>query len=237
MWFSASLKKPVFHPKVVVNDKVLELVDTQLYLGLMFDSKLSWERQVSNVCKKMSYYTYLLTCQQHILSAELRRLLVDSLVSSHLTYALCVWGPSLTQQQQQRLQRLKNRAIRFCTGSRKYDSVRQYHHHLRWLPISELIEYQTLRHMYRQFHFKQSHCMSLNPPIQFGHQHSHHTRSSMTVFARPEIFHLTKRTRFFVAEKLFGGIFYLQLCVFRLGSRFHKLFIVATLYNKFFDFV
>ena len=56
MWFSASLKKPVFHPAVVVNDKVLEVVDTQLYLGLMFDSKLSWESQISNVCKKMSYW-------------------------------------------------------------------------------------------------------------------------------------------------------------------------------------
>ena len=96
MWFSASLKKLVSLPEVVVSDKVLEIVDTctQLYLGLMFDSKLSWESQVSNVCKKMSYYTYLLTCQRHILNDELKRLLVDSLVSSHLTYALCVWGPS-----------------------------------------------------------------------------------------------------------------------------------------------
>ena len=128
MWFSASLKKPVPHPEIVANDTVLEVVDAQLYLGLMFDSKLSWERQVSNVCKKMSYYIYLLTCQRHILSGELKRLLVDSLVSSHLTYALCVWGPSLTQQQQQRLQRLQNRAIRFCTGTGKYESVRQYHH-------------------------------------------------------------------------------------------------------------
>ena len=127
--------------------------------------------------------------QQHILSDELKRLLLDSLVSSHLTYALCAWGPSLTQQ---RLQRLQNCAIRFCTGSRKYDSVCQYHHQLQWLPISELIEYQTLCQMYQQFHFKHSHCISLNPPIQFGHHHSHHTRSSMTVFAHPERFHLTK---------------------------------------------
>ena len=67
----------------------------------MFDSKLSWDSQVSNVCKKMFYYTYLLNYQRHILSDELKRLLVDSLVSSHLTNALCVWGPSLTLQQQQ----------------------------------------------------------------------------------------------------------------------------------------
>ena len=99
MWFSASLKKLVSLPEVVVRDKILEVADTQLYLGLMFDSKLSWENQVSNVCKKMSYYIHLLTRQRHFLSDELKRLLVDSLVSSHLTYALCVWGPLLTQQQ------------------------------------------------------------------------------------------------------------------------------------------
>ena len=106
-----------------MSDINLEVVDTQLYLGLMFDSKLSWDSQVSNVCKKMSYYIYLLNCQRHVLSDGLKRLLVDSFVSSHLTYALCVWGPSLTQQQQQRLQRLQNRAIRFCTGLKKFDSV------------------------------------------------------------------------------------------------------------------
>ena len=233
MWFSASLKKPVPHPEIVANDTVLEVVDAQLYLGLMFDSKLSWERQVSNVCKKMSYYTYLLTCQRHILSGELKRLLVDSLVSSHLTYALCVWGPSLTQQQQQRLQRLQNRAIRFCTGTGKYESVRQYHHQLRWLPISELIEYQTLRQMYRQFHFKQSHCISLNPPIQFGHHHLHHTRSSTTVFAHPERFRLTKCQRFFRGR---GTLWWNLLpAAVHVSARqpFSRTF-YSTLYNNFF---
>ena len=160
----------------------------------MFDSKLSWESQASNVCKKMSYYIHLLTRRRHILSDELKRLLVDSFVSSHLTYALCVWGPSLTQQ---RLQRLQNRAIRFCTGSWKYESVWQYHHQLRWLPVSELIQYQSLCQMYPQFHSQQRRCISFNPPIQFGHHHLHHTRSSMTVFVRPERFHLTKCQRFF----------------------------------------
>ena len=93
MWFSASPKKLVSSPKVEVDNIILEVVDTQLYLGLVFDSKLSWEGQVSNVCKKMSYYIYLLNYQKHVLSDGLKRPLVDSLVSSHLTYALCVWGP------------------------------------------------------------------------------------------------------------------------------------------------
>ena len=65
MWFFASLKTPVSLPEVVVSDKVLEVMDTQLYLELMFDRKLSWESQVSHVCKKMSYYSYLLIRQRH----------------------------------------------------------------------------------------------------------------------------------------------------------------------------
>ena len=80
MWFSASQKKVISPPKVRVGDITLEVVDTQLHLGLVFDSKLSWESQVSNVCKKMSYYIYLLNCQRHVLSDGLNRLLVDSLV-------------------------------------------------------------------------------------------------------------------------------------------------------------
>ena len=66
MWFSASQKKVISPPKVGVGDINLEVVDTQLYLGLVFDSKLSRESQVSNVCKK------LLNCQRHVLSDGLK---------------------------------------------------------------------------------------------------------------------------------------------------------------------
>ena len=148
-------------------------------------------------------------------------------MSSHLTYALCVWGPSLTQQQQQRLQGMQNRAIRFCTGSRKFDSVRQYHHQLRWLPISELIQYHSLRQMYRQLYPQQSHCTPLDPPIQFGHHHLHYTRSSTTVFARPERFHLTKCQKSFRGRGTLWWNNYLLLCVFLLGGHFQELFIVS----------
>ena len=106
IWFSTSLRKPVHFPEVKMNNMVLEVVDTQLYLGLMFYSTLSWASQVSNMCKKMSYYNYLLNCQKYVLSNELKRLLADSLVSSHLTYVLSVWDLSLTHQQQQQ-QRLE----------------------------------------------------------------------------------------------------------------------------------
>ena len=57
-------------------------IQLQLYLDLVFDYKLSWDSQASNVCKKMSLLTatHLLNCQGHAVSSDrLKRLLVDSL--------------------------------------------------------------------------------------------------------------------------------------------------------------
>ena len=63
---------------------------------------------------------------------------------------------------------------------------------MRWLLVPVLIQYHSLCQMYCQFHSQHSQCISLNPPIQFGHGHSHHTRLSMTVFACPERYRLAK---------------------------------------------
>ena len=56
----------------------------------MFDSQLSWCEQVENVCKKMSYYIHLVNCNKKELPGEIIKLLMNSLVSFHLFYALPV---------------------------------------------------------------------------------------------------------------------------------------------------
>ena len=63
-----------------------------------------------------------------------------------------------------------------------------------------------------------------------------HTRSSMTVFARPERFHLTKCQRFFRGR----GTFWWNLlpAAVRISAQqpFSRTF-YSILYNKFFDFM
>ena len=41
-------------PDIFVNDVVLRQVDKQKYLGVTFDTRLSWTHQVSNVCGLLS---------------------------------------------------------------------------------------------------------------------------------------------------------------------------------------
>lgn len=113
MWFRAGrckLQHP--YPHVSINGVTLQTTERQTYLGLSFDACFSWDSQVSNICKKMSYYLYLIKSHCKVLKFDIMKLLIESLVFSHLTYAMSVWGSSLKQHLVGRLERLQNRAVR-----------------------------------------------------------------------------------------------------------------------------
>ena len=61
MWFKASNCSTQFtHPPISVSGVVLQVTEKQKYLGLIFDSTISWIHHVANVCCKMSYYLGLI---------------------------------------------------------------------------------------------------------------------------------------------------------------------------------
>ena len=60
LWFSIKTIKQPTYPPITVHNSILHVVTQQKYLDLVFNSQLSWSSHVSDVCKKMSYYLYLL---------------------------------------------------------------------------------------------------------------------------------------------------------------------------------
>ena len=60
MWFKASNRSTKFAHPISVGGGVLQVTEKQKYLGLIFDSTMSWTHHVVNVCRKMSYYLCLL---------------------------------------------------------------------------------------------------------------------------------------------------------------------------------
>ena len=89
---------------------------------MFFDPQLRWDVHVNNVCKKMSYYLYLISYHRRQLPLHVLKMLMDSLVLSQF-YALPVWGPSLGTAAMSWLHRLCNRAVRVTCGLQKYDHV------------------------------------------------------------------------------------------------------------------
>ena len=92
MWFKASNCSTEFtHAPISVGGVVLQVTEKQKYLGLIFDSTMSWIHHIANVCCKMSYYLRLLRSHQHVIDNSLMKMLLESLVLSHLSYCVIVW--------------------------------------------------------------------------------------------------------------------------------------------------
>ena len=84
---------------------------------------------------------------------------------------------------------MQNRAVCLVFSLKKYDHVSDHYKRLHWLPLDQFIKFRSVCSMYKQFH--QGHSIPLEPPIQFGQSHSHHTRTSSS-FAGIVRFNLTK---------------------------------------------
>ena len=106
LWFSVKATRQPTYPPITVDNSVLCVVTQQKYLSLVFDSQLSRSSHVSGICKKMSYYLNLLNSHRFVLNNNIMKLLLDSLVLSHIYYALPVWGPSLSVQLSSHLKRM-----------------------------------------------------------------------------------------------------------------------------------
>ena len=133
---------------------ILQTTENQKYLGLVFDNCQSlMGLHVSNVCKKMSYHLHLINTHNKVLNCCIIKLLVDSLVFSHLTQVMlqAVWGSSINQQSAQRLEHLQNRAVRLL---HHFDHVTEYYCWVKRSPFSKLRSYVSF-FMFKVFHYHQ----------------------------------------------------------------------------------
>ena len=144
MWFRASSRSAeILYPPISIDGVELTATTKQKYLGLIFDCSLSWAHHVASVCSKMSYYLYLLSTHHHVIDCNLMKMLLESLVLSHLSYCVTVWGPSLGSTLSQRLQRMQNRAVKLSCNLRKYDHISAFYHKLNRLPLPCFIQFKN----------------------------------------------------------------------------------------------
>ena len=198
MWFCPKKASGSACPPVLVSGNPPQELETQKYLGIMFDKELKWGAQVSNVCKKISYYLYMLSVNRKSPTFEVLEMLTDheSLILSRIDYALPVWGPPLNKSQVAHLQHLQNRVIRITVCLRKYDHVYLHRCQLNWLPISHQIMFKSSCAMYRHYHHDKQPCLLLNPPIVFEAQCSYNTQCK-DCFANPPSYRLSTTKKIF----------------------------------------
>ena len=77
-----------------INGRTLEQVTTFNFLGLNICDQLDWTTHMDKVCKKLSRNIGILrrVRSQFQLPADIMKTLYFSLIHSHLTYMILIWG-------------------------------------------------------------------------------------------------------------------------------------------------
>ena len=117
-------------------------------LGVIYDSSLSMEPHINNICRRAYYHLRNIGMIRRHLDAQTTVALVQAYVTSRLDYcnALLIGLPSHLIR---KLQKVQNCAARLITQSKKSEHVTPLLHSLHWLPVHYRIQYKALLLVYK----------------------------------------------------------------------------------------
>jgi len=79
-------------PNIYINNARINAVLEAKFLGVIIDSGLTFKAHVNSVCKKLSRNIGMLNRISHLLPTEAKKNIYFSLIYSHVTYCITVWG-------------------------------------------------------------------------------------------------------------------------------------------------
>jgi hypothetical protein len=126
---------------IAFNSSVLPVSTCARNLGVYFDTRLSFDKQVSNVCRLANFDLRRISSIRHYLTTEATKTLVCSFVLSRLDYCNSLF-PRLMQYQLDRLQKIQNHAARLVLRVSKRESASPLLNSLHWLPVRQRIRYK-----------------------------------------------------------------------------------------------
>ena len=112
-------------------------------LGVMFDSSLKFDKQISSVIKTSFFQLRLLAKVKPYLSPSDLERVIHSFITSRLDYCNSLYV-GIGQTLLRRLQLVQNVAARLLTGKRKHDHITPVLASLHWLPVQFRIDFKIL---------------------------------------------------------------------------------------------
>ena len=176
--YNKPLKKSI---TLLIQKKAIQEKNAVKYLGLLIDSGLTWKAHIENLSKKISKTIGLLYKIRPYVSKDILKMLYYSLVYSHISYGIEVWGSAdpchlnnilLIQKRAARL--ITRNDIRFNDFS--YNSSNPLFVQLGFLKVKDVFRLRISKFIYD--------CLNKNTPEIFHHWfklttnvHKYRTRS------------------------------------------------------------
>ena len=150
--FNTKQKLPLINSiQLQIGDTTISPSQTAKNLGVTFDTCMTMDSHISNVCKASFYQLRNIAYIRKYLSTAAVKTLVQACVTSRLDYAnSTLYG--LPKTSLNRLQRIQNMAARVITRSSRRSHITPVLIQLHWLPVSFRITYKVLIMTYKALH-------------------------------------------------------------------------------------
>ena len=112
-------------------------------LGVIVDSRLSFDEHVTDVVSKCTGSLCQINRVKHLFDRSTLITIINSLVFSKIFYCSSMWS-STTKKNIARLQKVQNFAARIVTGTRKYEHITPMLKELHWLPVAKQLEVRDI---------------------------------------------------------------------------------------------
>ena len=142
-------------PKLYIGTKRVKAVDTQKFLGVIFDDKLSWKPHINAVISKLNSCLGATRRARPYLNNKSMFTIYHSLMQSHTQYCCSTWAswePRGNQVILQRLQAICNKFFRSIYNLDRMDSVRDILKHDEVFNIFQLYNYSIGQIMHKAMH-------------------------------------------------------------------------------------
>ena len=128
--------------EVAIGNTKIKSCDNVRNLGVIFDSNVTMENQVNNICKTSFYYIRLLGKLRKFLSKDAATKVTHAFVTSRLDYCNSLLH-GISKSLSDKLQRVLNTAARIVTRTKITSHITPVLKSLHWLPVVQRCSFKT----------------------------------------------------------------------------------------------
>ena len=126
--------------QITNDDRVRHMENKVKHLGVIFDSRLSFEHHIKSLCSRLNGTLSYLNRVTNTLDQKSRILLINALIFPHLNYCSSIWG-KFREKLQYEVQKCINFAAKVASNGKylKRDNVTKLLRDLKWINFSSIL--------------------------------------------------------------------------------------------------
>ena len=136
--------RAIANPKIKIENRDIEFVNTFNFLGITLDKNLSWTIHAEKIGRKISKTIGIMTKMKHFLPKEILLTLYNALIVPHINYGILCWKPKINN-----IFKLQKKAIRIIDNKRYNSHTNPIFKSLNLLKAPDICALHELKFCYK----------------------------------------------------------------------------------------